>query len=426
MTSFESEAISLGMNFKSKYPLILLCLLNLFFTPISQAYVENPNLFPLGEQEAMMANTGVAITGSTGSVFYNPAGLAGLRDARISMSANSYMLTKTQYKPFDSFDGSDLDFTTSGLQAVPSSIVSAKRGQVWTYAFSVLVPQESRMHEIADFETASYSTQLIQSGEARFILIGVSAAASLEDDLDFGYGCFMGNYTSSGTRSVAAQPHAGSGLTNNAYFTQTESIDVKGILCNAGIQKPVSDKMRIGASLRLPFFRISGTGKYYVFSQDITGAVQNSGIQKVQAQYDIPTDLSVGLTYQISEKLLVLADTSYQFPVSYKPFDGSAVQIQTKATARFNFGAKYKLDETSKILGGFAQNPGAQTLQQVGDLKEDFTIMQLGYEWTQNTAITGVSAFSAQSNGESMIAASRIGKVNTNSFGLIITGGFTY
>jgi len=397
-----------------------------FFTYGSLAYVENPNLFPLGEQEALMANTGVAISGSTGAVFYNPAGLSSLRDSRISMSANSYMFSRTDYSPLDSFDGKDLNFSTSGFQAVPSSIVSAHRGEVWTWAFSVLVPQENRNHETATFETNSYTTQLIQSGEARFILLGLSAAATLEQDFDFGYGCFIGNYTANGSKSIVAQPRAGTGLTANAYSTQTVSMDVRGVLCNLGVQKSLGEKFQWGASLRLPFFRTSGTGQYFVYTQDVNGVVQNTGVKKVDAHYDIPTDFSLGMSYNFSEMFSFYLDTSYQFPVSYKPFDGAAAQVQTNATRRWSLGARYKLGRSSKLLAGYATNPGTQTLQQVGDLKEDFTIMQLGYEWTQNTAISGVGLFSSKSPGESMLSATRNGKVATEAYGLILTGGFTY
>jgi len=47
-------------------------------------YEENRDLYPLGEKEALMANTGIAASGSTGSVYFNPAGLVSVQKNRIS------------------------------------------------------------------------------------------------------------------------------------------------------------------------------------------------------------------------------------------------------------------------------------------------------------------------------------------------------
>lgn len=39
-----------------------------------------------------MANTAVALSGSTGAVLFNPAGLAGIKNSKVSMSPNSQQL----------------------------------------------------------------------------------------------------------------------------------------------------------------------------------------------------------------------------------------------------------------------------------------------------------------------------------------------
>ena len=48
----------------------------------------NPNLLPLGEEEALLANTGTARSGSTGAVFYNPAGLSTVEGTSFSLSGS--------------------------------------------------------------------------------------------------------------------------------------------------------------------------------------------------------------------------------------------------------------------------------------------------------------------------------------------------
>lgn len=406
--------------------LIPLILLEILCLGVAQAYVENPNIFPLGEKESLMANTGVALSGSSGAAFYNPAGLASVTNPKISMSANSYMIINTQFRPLDRFDGHDLNFDAAGFLAVPSSLVSVQKTEPWTLAFSVFVPEQNQVNDMSSFSTTNFNTQLIQSIRAQFILLGLSAAAPLEQGFDFGFGCFYGNYNAATDRSLVAVPKVGSGITNNAYTTQSLSVDVHGVLCNAGLQMEVSPQLQFGFTTKLPFFKIKGAGKYFSYSQDINGTVSNTGIKNVSADYDIPMNTSVGFRYLLNNKTSLLLDVSYQFPVTYEPYEGAAAKVETKGTARWNLGAIYRWSEKFNLLAGYASNPSNQKLAKVGDLKEDFTVMQLGFEMIQKIATTGVGVFVANSKGESIVSATQRGSVTTTAYGLILTAGFSY
>jgi long-subunit fatty acid transport protein len=101
------------------------------------SYTDNRGLLPIGEVESFMANTGAALSGSTGAVYYNPAGLASIDRHHISLSANSYLSTRSEVNPIQTIDGVDMNFSTKGLQAIPTSFVSTGQHEQWRYAFSV-------------------------------------------------------------------------------------------------------------------------------------------------------------------------------------------------------------------------------------------------------------------------------------------------
>lgn len=403
-----------------------------FFFPLflmsfsAGAFIENPNLFPLGEREAFVANTGVALAGSTGSVFYNPAGLASIRSAKLSMSANTYLLSKTDYAPLDNVDGKDLNFSASGFLAVPSALISVHRGETWTIAYSALVPEQRRVHEMADFETPNYNIEMTYASQAQFILLGISAGAPMETGYDVGVGCFLGNYTGTLDRSVVVSPKSGSGLTQKGFTSASLNLDVKGVLCNLGAQKDYGPRLRAGAGLRLPFIKLEGKGRYSSFTQSTAGATANTGIKKVEADYDIPLDFAAGVVLKAQENFQLLADAGYQFPVEYTPFEGSGGQVKTKGTLRWSLGTIYNWTDKTKVLGGLAFNPSAVVLNQAGDEKQDFTVATLGVELTEKIATTGIGVFAARSTGETMLSTTRNGSVSSQAYGLLLTAGFAY
>ena len=225
---------------------------------------------------------------------------------------------------------------------------------------------------------------------------------------------------------MVAQPKPGTGLTINGFSTTALTADVKGLLCNAGIQKDYSDRLRGGFSMRLPFFKLDGKGKYSAYSQDTAAVIANTGIKKVSAEYDIPLDLLFGLMFRATDRLNLITDVSYQWASDYTPLEGSATKVSSQGTLRWNGGFHYEVKPDLALMGGLAWNPSTQKLNTVSDVKENFLVGTAGIEMKEKIATTGVGLFYTKSTGESLVANNGKGSVTTQGYGLLLTGGFAY
>lgn len=373
-----------------------------------------------------MANTGVALRGSSGSAFFNPAGLASLRERKLSLTGNTYMYFKTDITPFMVADGEDLNFSASAVQIVPSSLVSTWTKGPWTYAFGVYVPELVRTSFVQGFFTPNLDMELARSVDAQLLLVGLSAGGSLSENVDFGYGCFVGQFQATQTQGFVGRPKPGSGLTDVAISNYYYNIDSKGFLCQTGIQRSLSPETRMGMVLRLPFLGVTGQGRFSSFAQDVNGNRESSGIQNKTAKYAIPMDLSIGLANVSVKGLNLLADISYQFPESFEAIEGTGAITKTKGTLRYNIGFEYHLEDQWMLRGGYALNPSSIDMQADGDSKENFQVYTLGTQFSTGPATTGLGVFYTKSQGENRISASRNGRVETAVTALMLNTGFVF
>lgn len=406
--------------------LSILVLLQFFVPFLSQAYIENRGLYPLGEAEAQMANTGVALKGSSGSAFFNPAGLASLRERKLSLTGNTYMYFKSDTEPLATVDNQDLNFSASAVQIVPSSLVSTWTSGPWTYAFGVYVPELLRTSFIQGFSTPNFEIELGHTVDAQLLLVGLSAGGALDENTDFGYGCFLGQFQATQTQSLVAQPKAGSGLAQAGISNYYFYIDAKGVLCQTGLLKKISPTTAVGAVLKLPFLGLMGQGRYSQFTQNTSGVRESTGIQNKAAKFSMPMDLSLGLANKCFDRWNLLVDLAYQFSEDFEAIEGTDSRTKTKGTFRYSFGFEYDWQEKWLIRGGYAFNPSAIDLQEDGDQKEDYQIFTLGTQFSSGPATTGIGIFYGYSKGENRLSATRSGVIKSTVTAVMLNTGFVF
>src|SRR5687767_3237610 len=107
-------------------------ILTVYFAVGAHADMTSPNVIPLGESEAFLGNTGVAVANSTGGVFYNPASLASFSTGRLTASGQTFAVIEATVQQ----EPEPLAFKE--FSAVPSMLVVARKWRKWTGAFSIL------------------------------------------------------------------------------------------------------------------------------------------------------------------------------------------------------------------------------------------------------------------------------------------------
>lgn len=98
---------------------VLILIFLIVFSSQSRAEFGGLHVMPLGEREALMANTGVALRNSSGAVYYNPAGLVGVEHRRFTLASS--------YGVMDWKVDSDLPLNVRDTSTTPSLLVSARR-----------------------------------------------------------------------------------------------------------------------------------------------------------------------------------------------------------------------------------------------------------------------------------------------------------
>lgn len=388
-------------------------------------FVQNRGLFPMGEKEALMGNTGIAATGSTGSVYYNPAALLSLPKNRISLSGNSYVSFKTDFLPMDRLDGSDLNFTSSGFQAVPSTFISSRRFENFVGAFSVLVPEQNKLSDVARFETTNFTIDMTQVSQQQFLLAGLSAAAVTEN-FDIGASCFFGNYESVSESSATLRPKPASGFPNTGFVNSYSSLKMQGILCFGGLIRQISPTWKIGAVVHLPFFPIGSSGRTYSFTQDTSGGTTAPALSEEAPKYQIPGEVGFGNSWVLSGKWTAYLDLTYQMASSYRKLNSDKNDFETQAVFRQNLGFSYAWKDPWNLYFGFGNNPSAAVIKSASDSKEDFKILTAGVDWTEGTASTGVGLYHARSEGVIRLSNGNSGAVRTQATSLVLTSGFNF
>ncbi len=409
----------------------------LFFSQFTHgySYIDNRGLYPLGEKEIFMSNTGIALTGSSGSVFYNPAGLATITATKLSLSSNTYFSSKTQFKSIQTLDGKDMPFTSTGNQSIPSSLISAWKGDSINLAFGIFVPHQLKSQDSALYSTDNYNAiQMTRSQSFQVLMAGGSIAGKINDSLALGLSCFYTTFQTSQQFDLSGAPTTSSGLkpvVASSYFNS----EISGGICHLGAQKSVSDHILLGFVVKSPMVTTSKKGTSSQFIQEPNqGLFKFDGPKEVDTEFAIPAELSTGIKLEASDRLIFYTDLNYQMDASYKDGNLISSKYEHAATLRFSSGVQFKISDTNEILAGISYNPSTLKLPKA-ETQENFFIGTLGFQTQNANSVFGLGLFIAQSYGSLEVSKlnssfQELGtynsEVKSSIAGLLISSGFAF
>ena len=415
----------------------------LFLFPLvshAYSYIDNRGVLPIGEIEAFMANTGVALSGSTGAVYYNPAGLASVEKNHLSISANSYIKTTGDITPLQTFDGTEMNFHVEGLQTIPTSFVSTGRLGDVRYAFSVLIPHQLKVQDSHAYSSPHYpNMQYSRTNSYSLLEAGPTIAARFSGLYDAGAGCFFTLQSTTNTSAFTAGTNSSTGAyVSTSYYDATSS----GLLCNAGVQVRMTDVLRVGATLRLPFiaFTQMGTSAEFVQIPNIgspsDGKSAADGPKDIKPDFKIPLEIAIGAEYRFAPTLAGYADLNYQVATKQNTGAPGALDNENNGTARASVGLAYNATPTIELYGGFGYNPSSvKTIN--SDYAENFVVGTVGSRVTTSNTNLGIGLLYAHSTGEIQSPAydyqlqeipgqKKTGSVTTTAFGILLSSGFLF
>jgi long-chain fatty acid transport protein len=412
---------------------------------------DNRQNYLLGERAAGMGGAFVALTGDATSTYYNPAGLAGLYQKGISLSASAYQVSLESYsRILDLQAGTDRlagDMTSSTFATFPSSIVyllplDANRDPGAFHqvvAFSVLVPDQDKLKAVIDMPVGNLQFELkgTFANQDQTYWIGPTWAMSM-GGLRVGFSAFATVHQTEFQANLAVKLGVvnSSGNTEYRYGASVEerSGTTASALLQLGAQLDLTDRWTAGLTIRSPTLgrlyssvrELAINSKYVESSTGtpLSGYVDRIEVKSgVTLEQRLPLTVAAGLSYHEAGAWAVALDGTFQAAIPlYQRFSGPpAYPTDTSGNPILDPNRALITVEQAEARSVFNLNLGAE--------------LYLSKSWIGRAGFfTDVSTVNLQSAAADpsqpridrygvSVGLGRLGERSTTSFSLVYVGG---
>ena len=367
-----------------------------------------------GQKQLAMGHTGVAVVNSAEVAFFNPAGMAYLdKKFNLSVGANGlFANTKFQNSQY----GWEAETKNVGT---PFSIYATYKLNDWfTAGLAVYTPYGSAVSWDQDWQGA----HLVNNIDLQAVFIQPSISVRIGEHFSVGGGPIYATGSVNFNRNLSMNP-----LLSDSEGNPTDvTIDAKGINAwgyTAGFMFNPTDKLRIGMNYRSEIIMEARGGDATYNDTPSFNPLANTTFD---ADLPLPAELTVGLSYEVTDKLLFAFDynrtmwsvykaldvkfgngTESLNPRNYQNSSTYRVGTQYKANDKFTFRAGWYFDESPVQDGFFApETPrndsmgytGGLTYQLNSKLGIDFSFLYLHFDEVDNSYDYSTDPITGQPN----------------------------
>lgn len=323
------------------------------------ADANNPFILPMGEREALNANSGLTIKGSPANLLYNPAGLTHIDGQRISVSGTTYAIAEGE---IDQAFGSDT-LSFSSFSAVPNMLVGSRKWRDWTYAFGLFVPIEieivtryrSTISELGGIADVQFNTQTQEQ------YVGLGAAKSFSNGWALGLSAFGYRFFVRDMTSLNVDP-----TTGNLLFSinSRKEQEVMSLLLVGGAQKKWGEDFTLGIRVMTPSLPVYTRSMFYnnILVDDLNNpspATREVKTPKSKTEYKTPLDTAAGLSYEYRSGHKIGIDVAVAWPTQFTKFKNTDEEtlVKTRTTLRGSLHGENRLSQNWSIFSGLQLNP---------------------------------------------------------------------
>ncbi|MBW2700146.1 MAG: hypothetical protein JRF33_04955 [Deltaproteobacteria bacterium] len=329
----------------------------LMCTPVVGARDLNRQNYLVGEKASGMGGAFSAMVGDAASLYYNPAGLAGMKRRGLSLSASVYQVHWEHYdKLLDVDVGLRTDMDSQTFSTFPSSVVytlpltEMKDPEAFHHvlAVGVIVPDYDKFEHVIDQSIGLYPFELKGSftGEDMTYWVGAAYAASLFGRLRLGLSVFMLAHLSdlSGNLGMKMAVIDESTL-ETIYAYSNVSMDRSAIsltmLSQMGLQFDITPNLCVGLTLRSPTFgrfnsyvnmlqlassHMEDADGNPVVTEELSGYSDRIETDDVTMEKKLPLMIGLGLAYRVPDSWALGLDLRFHLPQDeYLLFSGPSV-----------------------------------------------------------------------------------------------------
>ena len=358
-----------------------------------------------GQKQLAMGHTGVAVVNSAEVAFFNPAGMAYLdKKFNISVGANALFANVK-------FQNSTYNWTAESKNVgTPFSVYATYKLNDWlTAGLAVYTPYGSAVDWDQDWEGA----HLVNNIDLKAIFVQPTISVRMGEHFSIGGGPIFATGSVNFNRNLTTNP-----LLSVDGQPADVTLDGKGITAwgyTAGFMFNPTDKFRIGMNYRSEIIMEArdGDADFNQVPDFVTAVTNLYDDQKFNADLPLPAELTVGMSYQITDKWLVAFDYNRAMwkvydalvvdfsngnqsvnPRNYQDASTYRIGTQYKANDKFTFRAGWYFDESPVQDGYFApETPrndsmgytGGLTYQVNSKLGIDFSFLYLHFDEVDNS-----------------------------------------
>ena len=367
-----------------------------------------------GQKQLAMGHTGVAVVNSAEVAFFNPAGMAYLdKKFNVSVGANALFANVK-------FQNSTYNWTAESKNVgTPFSVYATYKLNDWlTAGLAVYTPYGSAVDWDQDWQGA----HLVNNIDLQAVFIQPSISVRIGEHFSVGGGPIYATGSVNFNRNLSMNP-----LLSDSEGNPTDvTIDAKGINAwgyTAGFMFNPTDKLRIGMNYRSEIIMEARGGDATYNDTPSFNPLANTTFY---ADLPLPAELTVGLSYEVTDKLLFAFDynrtmwsvykaldvkfgngTESLNPRNYQNSSTYRVGTQYKANDKFTFRAGWYFDESPVQDGFFApETPrndsmgytGGLTYQLNSKLGIDFSFLYLHFDEVDNSYDYSTDPITGQPN----------------------------
>lgn len=358
-----------------------------------------------GQKQLAMGHTGVAVVNSAEVAFFNPAGMAYL-DKKFNLSVGGNALfanTKFQNSQYN------WEAETNNLGTPFNVYATYKLNDWFTAGLAVYTPYGSSVEWDQDWQGA----HLVNNIDLKAIFVQPTISVRMGEHFSIGGGPIFATGSVNFNRNLTTNP-----LLSVDGQPADVTLDGKGITAwgyTAGFMFNPTDKFRIGMNYRSEIIMEArdGDADFNQVPDFVTAVTNLYDDQKFNADLPLPAELTVGMSYQITDKWLVAFDYNRAMwkvydalvvdfsngnqsvnPRNYQDASTYRIGTQYKANDKFTFRAGWYFDESPVQDGYFApETPrndsmgytGGLTYQVNSKLGIDFSFLYLHFDEVDNS-----------------------------------------
>ncbi len=304
-----------------------------------------------GNKALAMGHTGVAVVNSSELVFFNPAGLVYLDD-KFNVSAGMHgVFSHISYQ--DTSSGANAE--TDSPMGTPLYLYASYKATDWlAFGLGVYTPYGSEVK----YEDDWAGSHLVNNIDLKAIYIQPTVSFKINDKLSFGGGPI---YV---TGSVNFNRNLNRTLTDLDGNRSNVTIDASGVSSWGWVASTMfnpTEKLHIGATYRSEIMLDADDGEatFNNIPKSPLTPFEDTGIK---ASMPLPAEMTVGMSYDFTDKLTLAFDYNRTFWDVYESLDIDFVNeaIPDSKNARnyknasiYRFGAQYDATKMFTLRAGY-------------------------------------------------------------------------